>query len=78
MHTSFDLVALSNQYNSLDVALNLNSPTDNSNVLSDLIKQYEAGAMSKKTLIELSPYTNDAETELAQIAKEKAAEADRA
>ena len=55
------------QYNSLDVSFNYNAPTDNSTTLADLLKQYEAGAMSKKTLIELSPYTTNAEAEMAQI-----------
>lgn len=58
------------QYNTLAVSFNFNTPTDNSAILSDLLKQYEAGAMSKKTLIELSPYTTNAEAEMAQIKAE--------
>lgn len=58
------------QPDSLDVSFNFNTPTDNSAILSDLLKQYEAGAMSKKTLIELSPYTANAAAEMAQIEAE--------
>lgn len=58
------------QYSSLDASFNYNAPTDNSTTLADLLKQYEAGAMSKKTLIELSPYTTNAEAEMAQIEAE--------
>lgn len=59
------------QFDSLDVSFNYNAPTDNSLTLSDLLKQYEAGAMSKKTLIELSPYTTNAEAEMNLIESEK-------
>ena len=55
------------QFDSLDVSFNYNAPTDNSLTLSDLLKQYEAGAMSKKTLIDLSPYTTNAEAEMSLI-----------
>ena len=61
------------QFDSLDIAFNYNTPTDNSAILADLIAQYDAGALSKKSLIELSPYSANAEAELAEIAKEKAA-----
>lgn len=65
------------QYNSLDVSFNYNAPTDNSTTLADLLKQYEAGAMSKKMLIELSPYTTNAEAEMAQIEAEASMAADQ-
>ena len=65
------------QYNSLDVSFNYNAPTDNSTTLADLLKQYEAGAMSKKTLIELSPYTTNAEAEMAQINEEASMAVDK-
>lgn len=59
------------QFDSLDVSFNFNRPTDNAAVVSDLCAQYEAGALSRKTFIEQSPYTNDAEEEIKQIAIEK-------
>lgn len=65
------------QPDSLDVSFNFNTPTDNSAILSDLLKQYEAGAMSKKTLIELSPYTTNAEAEMAQINAEASMAVDK-
>ena len=64
------------QFDSLDVSFNLNMPVGNSAILSDLIKQYEAGAISKKTLIELSPYTANAEAENEQIKAENKADID--
>lgn len=64
------------QFDSLDVSFNYNAPTDNSLTLSDLLKQYEAGAMSKKTLIEKSPYTTNAEAEIEQIKTESSMAAD--
>ena len=59
------------------MSFNFNTPTDNSAILSDLLKQYEAGAMSKKTLIELSPYTTNAEAEMAQINAEASMAVDK-
>ena len=43
---------------------------DNAAIVSDLCKQYEAGALSKQSFIEQSPYTNDAEQEMKRIAQE--------
>lgn len=62
-------------YDSLDTVFNLNRPTDNAAIVSDLCKQYEAGALSKQSFIEQSPYTNDAEQELKRIQQEGAANA---
>ena len=45
------------QFDSLDVSFNFNMPVDNSAILADLLAQHEAGALSKKSLIELSPYS---------------------
>ena len=57
-------------FDSLDVVFNYNRPTDNTATINDLAKQFEAGAMSKKTFIEKSHYTDNAEVELALIEKE--------
>lgn len=59
-------------FDSLDAVFNLNRPTDNSSIVSDLRKQYEAGALSKQSFIEQSPYTNDQEQELKRIEQENA------
>lgn len=59
------------EFDSLDASFNYNTPTDSSAVLSDLIKQRDAGALSKKSLIELSPYSGNAEAEMKQIKKEQ-------
>ena len=58
-------------FDSLDVVFNYNRPTDNTATVNDLAKQYAAGAMSKKTFIEKSPYTDNAEVEMAQIEGER-------
>ena len=62
-------------FDSLDAVFNLNRPTDNAAIVSDLCKQYEAGALSKQSFIEQSPYTNDAEQEMKRIAQEGTANA---
>lgn len=59
------------EFDSLDVSFNLNMPVDNSATLSDLLAQHEAGALSKKSLIELSPYSANADAEMEQIKKEQ-------
>ena len=59
------------EFDSLDVSFNLNMPVDNSATLADLLAQHEAGALSKKSLIELSPYSANADAELEQLRKEK-------
>lgn len=59
-------------FDSLDAVFNLNRPTDNSSIVADLCKQYEAGALSKQSFIEQSPYTNDQEQELKRIEQENA------
>lgn len=61
------------QFDSLDVSFSFNMPVDNSAILADLLAQHDAGALSKKSLIELSPYSANAEAEIAEIEKEKAA-----
>lgn len=57
-------------FNSLDVVFNYNRPTDNSSIIDDLCKQSKAGALSKKSFVELSPYTSNADVELGLIQKE--------
>lgn len=59
------------QFDTLDVSFNLGRPTDNKAIVADLVKQYDAGALSRKSFIEQSPYTNDADAELQQILKEQ-------
>lgn len=59
------------EFDSLDVVFNYNRPTDYTATVNDLAKQYAAGAMSKKTFIEKSPYTDNAEVEMAQIEEER-------
>ena len=48
---------------------------ENCTAIARLCKQYEAGALSKQSFIEQSPYTNDAEQELKRIEQEGTANA---
>ena len=59
------------QFDSLDVSFNFNMPVDNSAILADLLAQHEAGALSKKSLIELSPYSANADAEMEQLNREQ-------
>lgn len=59
------------QFDSLDVSFNYNMPVDNSAILADLLAQHDAGALSKKSLIELSPYSANADAEIAQLQREQ-------
>ena len=61
----------------LNVVFNFNRPTDNSAIITDLCKQKDAGALSRKSFIELSPYTVEAEIEVARIESEVIDDADR-
>ena len=56
----------------VDIALTLTVVTySNHRTLADLLAQHEAGALSKKSLIELSPYSANADAEMEQIKKEQ-------
>lgn len=70
MYTMLNEKPSQDDFNTLGVVFNYNRPTDNTAVINDLCRQKEAGALSKKSFIELSPYTDNAELELLQIEKE--------
>lgn len=54
----------------IDVEFNYNRPIDTSEVIEQLSKQYNDGAMSRRTYIEKSSLTNDVDIELQRIAEE--------
>jgi SPP1 family phage portal protein len=60
------------EYNSLDAVFSLNRPTDNTALVADLERQYNAGALSKRSFIEQSPYTSDPDAEMQRIQEEAA------
>lgn len=60
-------------FDSLNINFNLSRPVDTNSLMSDLKTQQEMGAISKQTVIEKSPYTNDVSLELQRIEKENEA-----
>lgn len=57
-------------YDSLDVKFSVNRPVDTSSLMSDLKTQYDMGAISKQTIIDLSPYSVDTPLEMERIGQE--------
>jgi hypothetical protein len=58
------------EFNTLDAIFVLNRPTDNTALVADLERQYNAGALSKRSFIEQSPYTSDPDAEMQRIEEE--------
>lgn len=57
-------------YDSLNINFNLNRPVDTNSLMSDLRMQQDMGAISKRSIIEQSPYTTDVSLELQRIEEE--------
>lgn len=64
------------EFDSVDINFNLNRPVDVNSLMSDLKMQQEMGAISKRTIIDKSPYTTDVSLELKRIAEENDGDAD--
>ena len=70
------LLALTNtpisdeDFDSLNVSFNIAKPVDTKNDMENMKMQYEMGAISKRTIIERSPYTSDSAQELQRLAAE--------
>ena len=58
-------------YDSLDITFSVNRPVDTSSLMDELKTQYDMGAISKQTIIDISPYTVDVSSELQRIEAEK-------
>lgn len=58
-------------FDSLNINFNLSRPVDTNSLMADLKTQQEMGAISKRTIIEKSPYTTDISLELDRIEKEQ-------
>lgn len=58
-------------FDSLDITFSVNRPVDTSSLMDELKVQYEMGAISKQTIIDISPYTVDVSSELQRIEAEK-------
>lgn len=63
-------------FDTLNINFNLSRPVDTNGLMSDLKTQYEMGAISKRAIIEQSPYTTDVELELERINAETNGTAD--
>lgn len=59
------------EFDSLNVNFNVSRPVDNNSLMTDLKLQQDMGAISKRTIIEKSPYTTDVSLELRRIDDEK-------
>lgn len=57
-------------YDSINVSFNINKPIDTKQNMENMKIQYEIGALSKRTIMELSPYTTDSAQELQRLADE--------
>ena len=58
-------------YDSLDITFSVNRPVDTQSLMNELKTQYDMGAISKQTIIDISPYTVDVSSELQRIEAEK-------
>lgn len=58
---------------SIDFTFSPLRPVDNKNLLEELKIQYEMGAISKKTILDLSPHTTDSNMEISRIEEEQSA-----
>lgn len=57
-------------FDSLNVSFNINKPIDTKQNMENMKIQYDMGALSKRTIMELSPYTTDSAQELQRLANE--------
>jgi SPP1 family phage portal protein len=58
-------------FDSLDITFSVNRPVDTSSLMDELKTQYDMGAISKQTIIDISPYTVDVSSEMQRIEAEK-------
>lgn len=58
-------------FDSLDITFSVNRPVDTSSLMDELKTQYDMGAISKQTIIDISPYTVDVSSEMQRIQAEK-------
>jgi len=59
-------------FESLNVVFNINKPVDTKNNMENMQIQYQMGAISKKTVMEQSPYTTDSAQEIQRLKEEQA------
>lgn len=61
-------------FDTLDIKFSVNRPVDTQSMMNELKTQYDMGAISKQTIIDISPYSVDTSLELQRIKDEKANE----
>lgn len=61
-------------YDSLDMKFSVNRPVDTQSMMNELKTQYDMGAISKQTIIDISPYSVDTSLEMQRIKEENASE----
>ena len=54
-------------FDEVDVTFNYNRPVDTQSMMNELKVQYDMGAISKQTVIDLSPYTNNTALEIQRL-----------
>ena len=59
-----------NDFDSLNVSFNISKPIDTKQNMENMKTQYDMGALSRRTIIELSPYTTDSAQELRRLESE--------
>lgn len=57
-------------FESLNISFNISKPIDTKQNMENMKMQYEMGALSKRTIMELSPYTTDSAQELQRLEDE--------
>jgi hypothetical protein len=57
-------------FDEVDVTFNYNRPVDTQSMINELKTQYDMGAISKQTVIDLSPYTTNTALELQRLSDE--------
>lgn len=65
-------------FDSLNVVFNITKPVDTKQNMENMKMQYDMGAISKRTIIEQSPYTTDSAQELERLKEEGKDVSDRA
>lgn len=59
------------EMDSLDIGFNVNRPVDTQSLMNELKMQYDMGAISIESIIDLSPYSMDTPLELQRIKAEQ-------
>jgi hypothetical protein len=54
-------------FDEVDITFNYNRPVDTQNLMNELKTQYDMGAISKQTVIDLSPYTTNTALEMQRL-----------